>query len=221
MANYHELWLLQPELCRNVYVWPNFSATFFQRRQYFHSVQNRSGSDLDSLVRVWPNASGLEVQARVQESSGLVSGRMDHIVQSHPRSDLVLADCVRFGPNRSSLDYWKQAGVQESSGLPLANASKQIQVGCGSKSGMFTGVIHESKTSSTLTQLNVCVCECSGCAQTCKTCGRRCTQTCILWHGLICHALSGLTWNWNPETSQSPLWLIKVKKVVSFKSCLL
>ena len=39
-----------------------------------HIVQNRPRSDLDGLVRVWPNASVWK-QAGVQESFGPVSGR--------------------------------------------------------------------------------------------------------------------------------------------------
>ena len=61
-----------------------------------HTVQNRPGSDLDGLVRVWPNASGLDPiwialsgfgqthpvwkQAGMQESSGPVSGRTSFLL---------------------------------------------------------------------------------------------------------------------------------------------
>ena len=79
-------------------------------------VQNPSGSDLDGLVRVWPNASGLETgrcagiigpgfwqdatgplpfshfQTRLRNSTDV----RDHIVQNQPVSDIVLIDCVRF-----------------------------------------------------------------------------------------------------------------------------
>ena len=70
-------------------------------------------------------------QAGVQESSGPVSGRMqlaryqiptfrlssvlpdilDNIVRNQPRSDLVLADCVRFWPNGSSPEASQYARI--------------------------------------------------------------------------------------------------------------
>ena len=79
-------------------------------------MQNRPGSDLDGLVRVWPNASGLEASLCEgiirpgfwQDAAGPLpvshfqtrfhSSRdvPDHTVQNQPWSDLVLADCVRF-----------------------------------------------------------------------------------------------------------------------------
>ena len=37
-----------------------FLFYFSSQRRHDHIVQNRPGSDLDGLVRVWPNASGLE-----------------------------------------------------------------------------------------------------------------------------------------------------------------
>ena len=52
---------------------------------------------------------------------------LDHIVQNQPGSDLVQADCVRFWPKNL---IQKQAGVQESLGLLLANGSKRIQIRC-------------------------------------------------------------------------------------------
>ena len=46
----------------------------FSKEGMDHIVQNRRGSDLDDLVRVWPNTS-IWKQSGVQESSGLISGR--------------------------------------------------------------------------------------------------------------------------------------------------
>ena len=54
---------MQPELGRIVYARSDFSHPFqlhFSKEGMDHIVQNRPGSDLDGLVRVWPNASGLE-----------------------------------------------------------------------------------------------------------------------------------------------------------------
>ena len=52
---------------------------------------------------------------------------LDHTVQNQPRSDLVLADCVRFGPNRSGPEVSQYASMLESSGH-LANATKPIWI---------------------------------------------------------------------------------------------
>ena len=51
-------------------------SSVFSKEGPDHIAQNRPGSDLDGLVRVYPKASGLVwKQADVQESSGPVSGR--------------------------------------------------------------------------------------------------------------------------------------------------
>ena len=93
----------------------------FPKEGLDHTAQNQPGSDLDGLVRVWPNASGLEAswcagiirpgfwqdatdplpvshfQTRFRSSTDVP----DNTVQNQPGSDLVLADCVRFWPNGS------------------------------------------------------------------------------------------------------------------------
>ena len=54
---------VQPELGRIVYDGSDFPHPFqfrFPKERMDHTVQNRPGSDLDGLVRVWPNTSGLE-----------------------------------------------------------------------------------------------------------------------------------------------------------------
>ena len=61
-------------------------------------------TDLDGLVRVWPDVSGLEAsrcavshfETRFRSSADV----LDNIAQSQPGSDLVLADCVRFWAKR-------------------------------------------------------------------------------------------------------------------------
>ena len=123
---YGPVWPLLPVCSQNMaeqYMQdPTSSLRFisvFPKKAWIILCKNRPVSDLDGLVRVWPNASGSKP---VSESSGPVSGRtqpsryqfshlqtlfrsstdvIDDTVQNHPRSDLVLADCVRFWPNGS------------------------------------------------------------------------------------------------------------------------
>ena len=54
---------VQPESGRIVYAGSDSPYPFqfrFSKEGMNHIVQNRPGSDLDGLVRVWPNAYGLE-----------------------------------------------------------------------------------------------------------------------------------------------------------------
>ena len=54
---------VQPKSARIVYARSDFPHPFqfcFSKEGMDHIAQNRPGSDLDGLVRVWPNASGLE-----------------------------------------------------------------------------------------------------------------------------------------------------------------
>ena len=103
---------------------PTFRVRFssvFTQEDMDHIVQNRPGSDLGGLVRIWPNTSGLEASwcagiirpgfwqeatsplpvshfpTRFRSSTDVP----DNIVQNQPGSDLVLPDCVRFWPNGS------------------------------------------------------------------------------------------------------------------------
>ena len=126
-----------------------------------HIVQNWPGSDLDGLVRVWPNASGLEAswcagivwpgfwqnatgplpashfQTRFHSSTDVP----DNIAQNQPGSALVLADCVRFWPNGSGPEasrcariIWPMISIR--SGLKHITGSKdRLKIG----SGIFTG----------------------------------------------------------------------------------
>ena len=115
---------VQHQYGQTVYAGSNFPHPFqlrFSKEVMDHIVQSRPGSDLDGLVRVWPNTSGLEAgwcagiiwpsfwqdatgplpdshfQTRFRSSTDIP----DNIVPNQPRSDLVLADCVRFWPNGS------------------------------------------------------------------------------------------------------------------------
>ena len=93
-----------------------------------HNAQNRPRSDLDGMVRFWPNGSGPEASrgARIigpgflHAATGplplLYSVRSstdvpDHIVQNQPGSDLVLAGCVRFWLNGSDPEASRCAGI--------------------------------------------------------------------------------------------------------------
>ena len=95
---------------------------FSSKEGLHHIVQNQPRSCVDSPVRFWLDAFGLEASqcgsqpAHYQFPTRLRSSTdsLDHIVQNRPRSDLVLADCVQFGPNRSDSDinqirhvYWE------------------------------------------------------------------------------------------------------------------
>ena len=96
-----------------------------------HIVQNRPGSDLDGLVRAWPNKSGLEASRCAgtigpgfwQDATGPLpfshlqtqfrssTDVPDNTVQSQAGSDLVLADCVSFWPNGSGPEASRSARI--------------------------------------------------------------------------------------------------------------
>ena len=128
----------------------------FSKEGMGHTMQNRPGSDLDGLARVWLNSSDQEASwcAGMSRSgfhqvttsplsvshfwTRLLSSTdvMDNTVQNQPRSDLVLADCARFWPNRSGPEESKCARIiQSASGQHFPADLAQMQTG----SGMFTG----------------------------------------------------------------------------------
>ena len=127
-----------------------------------HIVQNRPGSDLDGLVRVWPKTSGLEASRCAgiigpgfwQDATGPLpvshfetrfrssADIPDNIKQNQRGSDLVLADCVRFWPKLMD-PVRKQTSVQESSSPLLANASKPIRTGCESDPACLLGQLDD------------------------------------------------------------------------------
>ena len=114
-------------ICRSDFPHPiQFCSVFFFFFFFFqegmdHIVQNRPRSDQDGLVSVRPNASCLEAScctgiigpgflqyttdplpvSHFQNRFCSSTDVPDNIVQNHPGSNLVLADCVRFWPKGS------------------------------------------------------------------------------------------------------------------------
>ena len=144
--------------------WIVYAGSDFQHRFQFrfskqgmdHFVQNRPRSDLDVLVRVWPNTSGLEASRCAgiiwpgfwQEATGPLpvshfhtrfrssTHVPDNIVQNQPGFDLVLADCVRFGPNGSGPEASQCARIiRPASGQCFPADPDRMRIG----PGMFTG----------------------------------------------------------------------------------
>ena len=97
-------------------------------------MQNQHRFNQDGLVRVWPNACGLEASQCAgiigpglwQDTTGLLpvfhsqtqlhssTDVPDHIMQNQPGSDLILAGRIKFWPKMGLVR--KQASVQETSG---------------------------------------------------------------------------------------------------------
>ena len=154
---------VQPESGRIVYAGSDFPHPF-QLRFFFlskegmsHIVQNRPGSDLRGLVRVWPNASDLEASwcagiigpGFLQDATGPLpvshfwtrfrssTDDPDNIVQNQLGSGLVLADCVRFWPNGSGPEASQCARIirPAPSGQCFPPDPDRMRIG----SGMFTG----------------------------------------------------------------------------------
>ena len=133
----------------------------FSKEGMDHTVKNRPGSDLGGLVRVWTNTSGLEASwcAGIigpgfwQDATGSLpvfhfqtrfhssTDGPDRIVQNQPGSGLVLADCVRFWPNRSGPEASRCARIiRPASGQCFRTDPDRMRIG----SGMFTGLISSS-----------------------------------------------------------------------------
>ena len=150
---------VQLESARVVYAGSDFPHLFqfcFSKEGMDHIAQNWTGSDLDGLVRVWPNTSGQEASLCAgmigpgvgQDATGplLVSHFYtqyssstdvpNNIVWNQLGFDLVLADCVRFWPNGSHLEASQCARIiQPASGQCFPDDPDQMRIG----SGMFTG----------------------------------------------------------------------------------
>ena len=75
----------------------------------------------------WQNATGPLPVSHFQTRLRFSTDGPDYVVQNQAGSDLVLADCVRFGPNRSGPEVSQYASMLESSGH-LANATKPIWI---------------------------------------------------------------------------------------------
>ena len=149
-----------------------FSSVFPKKAWIIIIVQNRPGSYVDSLVRVWPNASGVEAswcagiigpgfwqdstdplpvshfQTRFRSSTDI----LDNTVQNQSGCDLVLADCVRFKPNGSGPEASRCARIiRPASGQCFPVDPDRMPTG----SGMFTGMLlpillwHEGMPSAT------------------------------------------------------------------------
>ena len=150
---------VQPESGRIVYAGSYFTHPFelrFSKEGMYHIMQKRPGSDLDGLVRVWPNTSGLETRWCAGiiwpgfwlDATGplpvsnfgtwilLSTDDPDNTVQNQPGSDLVVADCVRFWPNGSGPEASRCArNIRSASGQCFPPDPDRMQIG----SGMFTG----------------------------------------------------------------------------------
>ena len=117
-------------------------------------------TNLDPVCMAWSGLGQTDLvwkQAGVQKSPGLVSGRMhlacyqfplsdldsctdgpDHIVQNQPGSDGFWLTVSGFGQMDT---VRKHAGVQESSGPLLANASELIRIRCGLDPACLLGIL--------------------------------------------------------------------------------
>ena len=158
---------VQPESGRIVYAGFDFQYPFqlrFSKEGRDHIVQNRSGSDLGNLVRVWPNVSGLEASwcagiirpGLWQDATGplpvsLFKTRFgsptdipDNTVQNQPRSAIVPADCVSFWPNGSGQEASQRARIIRPASEQCFRADPdRMRIG----SGMFTGNVHQDESS--------------------------------------------------------------------------
>ena len=152
---------VQPESAQIVYARSNFPHLFqlcFAKAGMDHIVQNWPGSNLDGVIGVWPNTSGLEASwcagiirpSFWQDATGLLlvshfqtqfhssTDVPDNTVQNQPGSDLILADCVRFWPNGSGPKASQCARIiRPASGQCFPADPDWVRIG----SGMFTGVI--------------------------------------------------------------------------------
>ena len=152
---------VQPESVRIVYARSDFLHLFqfrFSKEGMDHIAQNQPGSDLYGLVRVWPNASGLEASRCAgitwpgfwQDATGPLpvshfqtgfrsfTDVPNNTEQNQPGSDLVLADCVRFWPNGSGPEVSQCTRIiRPASGQRFPADPDRMRIG----SSMFTGYI--------------------------------------------------------------------------------
>ena len=152
---------VQPESGRIAYVRSNFPDLFqfrFSTEGMAHIEKNRPRSDLDGLVRVWPNASGLEASwcAGIispgfwQDATGPLPVPTFRLGSVLPQTSRIILcktspDPIQFWLTVSGFSQTdpvrKQASVQESSGPLLANVSQPIQTGCESDPACLLGTL--------------------------------------------------------------------------------
>ena len=123
-----------------------------------HTVQNRPGSHLDGLARVWLHSSGLKASWCTgiigpgfwQDATGLLlvshfqtrlrssTDVPDNSIQKKPRADLVLADCTGFGQTDPGSPEVSQCAriIRPASGQYFPTDPARMRIG----SGMFTGI---------------------------------------------------------------------------------
>ena len=141
---YSQLWPLRPACSQNqagLFAGSDFPHPIwfcFSKEGVGHTVENRPGSDLDGLARVWLNSSGMKASwcAGIirpgfwQDATGPlpVSHFQTRFRSSTDGPDLVLADCVRFWPNGSGPEESQCARIIRARFWP--NASQPIRPGC-------------------------------------------------------------------------------------------
>ena len=122
---------VQPQLGRIVYAGsdsPIHSGPIFKKRPN-HIVQTRPGSDLDGLVRFWPNAFGPEA-SRCARIIGPGSGKTQPIYYQFPtlRLGCVLPQTARIMCKTSPGPIWLIVSGFGQTGPLLANASEPMRI---------------------------------------------------------------------------------------------
>ena len=119
------------------------SSVFFKEGRD-HTAQNRPGSDLGGLVRVWPNGSGLEASwcagiigpSFWQNATGPLPVSHFQTRFRSLTSDLVLADYVRCWPNGSGPEASRCARIiRPASGQCFRVGPDRIRMGLGTLTG--------------------------------------------------------------------------------------
>ena len=93
----------------------------------------------------WQDATGLLSVAHLHTQLRSSTDVLYHVVQTQPGSSLVLADCVRFCPNRPGPEAsWCARTIQLASGQRFRACPNRMQIKCG----MFAGTAREKWYSS-------------------------------------------------------------------------
>ena len=146
---------VRPESGRILYAdFPHPFQFRFYKEGMGHAVQNRPGSSLGGLIRVWLNSSGMKASwcagfngpGNRPATSFPLSDSVpffttdvpNNSIQNQPVSDLVLAHCVRFWPNGSGPEESRCARIiLPVSGQYFPADPARMRIG----SGVFTGNI--------------------------------------------------------------------------------